>query len=70
MESINQASVHNAAAAREMAEELARLKAVAGRLQAMIGTESVEDDLVDEADPVAMALSARYADEVALPDDA
>ena len=70
MESINQASVHNAAAAREMAEELARLKAVAGRLQAMIGTESVEDDLVDEADPVAMALSARYADEVALPGDA
>ncbi len=70
MESINEASVHNAAAAREMAEELARLRAVAERLQTMIGTGSVEDDLVDEADPVAMALSARYAAEVALPGDA
>ena len=69
MESINQASVHNAAAAREMAEELARLKGVASRLQTMIGTASVDDDMVDEADPVAMALSARYAEEVPLPDD-
>ena len=56
MESINQASVHNAAAAREMAEELARLRAVAKRLQAMIGT-SVEAVAVDELDPVAVAFS-------------
>jgi methyl-accepting chemotaxis protein len=56
MESINQASVHNAAAAREMAEELARLRAVAERLQAMIGTAD-EAYMVDDADPVAVALS-------------
>lgn len=56
MESINQASVHNAAAAREMAEELARLRAVATRLQAMIGT-SVEAVASDDLDPVAAAFS-------------
>ena len=70
MDSINQASAHNAAAAREMAEELARLRAVAERLQAMIGTKSViDDDMVDADDPVAMALSARYADDPVVAED-
>ena len=70
MDSINQASAHNAAAAREMAEELARLRAVAERLQAMIGTKSViDDDMVDADDPVAMALSARYAGDPAVAED-
>ncbi len=77
MESINQASVHNAAAAREIAEELARLRAVAERLQAMIGTESADESyMVEDPDPIALALSGvREADAplatdgVALPAD-
>jgi len=64
MESINQASGHNAAAAREMAEELNRLRAVAERMQTMIGTEAVElPD--DEVDLVALAYSGVRTDEQA-----
>jgi methyl-accepting chemotaxis protein len=74
MESINQASAHNASAAREIAEELTRLtrlQAVAERLQAMIGTATTEDDMVDETDAVAMALSGgRGADSAPSTEDA
>jgi len=52
-----------------MAEELARLRAIAQRLEAMIGTAD-EAYMVDEPDPVALALSGVPAAEPAIAADA
>ena len=62
MESINEASLHNAAAAREMAEELTRLKGVAERLQDMIGTDTPGGVL--RAREALGAYTAAFADQV------